>query len=118
MNTKDAILDAYQKGVMVNCHWPGCDGIRLGITRNQIDGAMALWTAMDAPARAQRMASIAKEMKRGTKRVKTGRASQAQANNLAADVALWLAHELVFGNGERWLIKGPSVTEVKEMFAD
>lgn len=117
MSTKQAILDAYQNGTMVNCRWPGSGDMMLGITRNQIDGAMALWAAMDADMRARRMESVRREMKRGTKRVKSGRATQSQANNLAADVALWLSHEMVYGNGERWLIKGPTVKEVQEMFA-
>lgn len=116
MNTQARIIDAYENGKMVNCRWPGSGQSMLGIERKQIDEAMTIWSAMPEHVRDQRMASVRREMKRGSKRLHRGTASQAEVDNFAADVALWLAHELVFGDGERWLVKGPSANDVKEIF--
>jgi len=50
---------------------------------------------------------VQKALKRGTARVEKRTATQQESDNLAADAALWLAHELLYGNGERNLVKNP-----------
>lgn len=69
---------------------------------------MASWRINpDEGSREGAMASIRAAIKRTVKRMKQKRATGKEMDDLAADIALWLGHELVFADGEKHLIKGP-----------
>jgi hypothetical protein len=40
--------------------------------------------------------------------MKQGRAKGKEMDDAASDIALWLAHELLYATGEKHLVKGPS----------
>lgn len=115
--TKEKLIDAYANGRMVQFTFPGGRDLVFGIERHSLDIAMTLWSVMNDDDRSQRMRSVLREIKRGTKRVKNGRATQRQADEFAADLTLWLAHELLYSNGEKWLVKGLTAADAKGMFS-
>lgn len=107
--TVAALLDA---GQIVTVSWPGSGDIRISLQRHMIDDAMAAWSKLEVGDRAQRMGSVRAAIKRATKRMKQQRAASREIDELAADVALFVGHELMFGDGEKWLSKNPTRDEI------
>lgn len=104
---KEKIRKAFAEDRLITCLIPNSGNLILMIERHTVEQAMDEWTKRDAVSRRKSMESVRKSIKRVLKRVKTGKASQKEANDMAADVALWLGHELVFANGEQYLVKPP-----------
>lgn len=110
---KQAVLKAHDEGRLVHCTWPGADSLAISLERHMVDDAMTEWRRLDADDRWQRMQSIRKEIKRITKRMKQKRASPKEMDGFAADIALFIGHELLYADGERYLIKGPTRQEIE-----
>lgn len=108
MVTKETVAALFAHGQMVTVKWPGSGELIVGLQRHMIDDAMAEWEKLSADDRGRRMRSVQKAIKRATKRVKNGKATQHDTEELAADIALFIGHELVHADGERWLVKSPT----------
>lgn len=112
MVTRETVAALIDAGQMVTVKWPGSGDMFISLQRHMIDDAMVVWGELAAADRMQRMGSIRKALKRATKRIKQGRASAREHDEFAADVALFVGHELVYADGERWLSKGPTSADV------
>jgi len=106
-NNHANFLKAFDEGRVVSFTWPGSGDLQIGLERHMIDDAMQRWAAMDAGDRASAMASVRRAMKRTTKRLKQNRAKPAEMDALAADIALFVGHELIYADGEKWMVKNP-----------
>ena len=110
---RDALVQAHNDGRLVTCRVPYGGDLAIALERHMVDQAMTEWNGKPEPARRSAMVSVLKEIKRVVKRMKQQKATGADMDGLAADVALWLGHELMFADGERHLIKGPELGELK-----
>lgn len=104
------LVKAHDEGQLVSCRIPGGGNISIALERHMVDQAMAAWKGIPPADRERTFASVSRAIKRGVKRMKQKRARPAEMDALAADIALWLGHELVFADGEKHLIKGASRT--------
>jgi hypothetical protein len=82
--------------------------LHLAIERHVIDNAIIAWQTMPVDQHKKALWSIKKTLNRIIERVQKRTATQQESDNLAADAALWLAHELLYADGERHLRKNPS----------
>lgn len=105
---REEILKAHDERRLVSCRIPYGGDITITFEKHLVDQAMDGWRNKSAPDRKSAMKSILRTIKRTVKRIKQGEASEEEMDELAADIALWLGHELVFADGEKHLIKGPS----------
>lgn len=102
-----ALVKASEDGRLTTFKLPSSRGLCLTIERHTIDEGMDAWLALPGPERKSAFWSVQKALKRGIERIEKRTASQAESDGLAADAALWLAHELLYGDGERHLMKNP-----------
>jgi hypothetical protein len=111
---RELMLKAYDEKRLITCRYPyGGNDDAIGLEKHMVDQAMEAWRDTPAPERKIVMASVLRNVKRTVKRFKQRKASSQEMDNMAADVALWLAHELLFNDGEKHLTKGPD----REAFA-
>jgi hypothetical protein len=90
------------------CRLPYGGDIGISLDKCMVDQAMDCWRNTTAPDRKIAMRSILRELKRTIKRFKQRKASSKEMDDLAADMALWLGHELLYADGEKQLVKGLS----------
>lgn len=107
MNVQAKLVAALDEGRLVSCKWPKSGDLFISLERHMIDQAMALWAGLDDADRGRRLISVRRAIERATKRLKKNRTNSREMDALASDITLFLAHELVYGDGERWLVKGP-----------
>ena len=112
MVTRETVARLIDTGEMVTVRWPESGDLRVSLQRHMIDDAMVLWPTLEPSDRNRRMGSVRKAIKRTTKKIKQGRATGKDSDDLAADVALFVGHELVYADGERWLVKGPTSADI------
>lgn len=99
----------------VTCTWPGSGDMMITLERRMVDDAIAQWTLRDDEAGRERaMTSIRKAIKRANKHIERGTMTQKGANDMASDIALFLGHELMFSDGEKWLVKTPDASAFTE----
>ena len=105
---REELLKAHDEKRLVSCRIPYGGDITITLEKHLVDQSMDGWRNKPALVRKIAMKSILRTIKRTVKRIKQGEASEEEMDELAADIALWLGHELVFTDGEKYLIKGPS----------
>ncbi len=99
----------------VTCTWPGSGDMMITLERRMVDDAIAQWALRDDEAgREPAMASIRQAIKRANKHIERGTMTQRKANDMASDIALFLGHELMFADGEKWLVKTPDASAFTE----
>ena len=104
---RDKLLRAYDENRLVSVRIPSGDGLVIALERHMVEDAFAQWEGMGIARRASAFASVCRAVKAGVKRVKRNRASADDMDALAADLALWIGHELLYSDGEKHLAKGP-----------
>ena len=105
---REALMKAHNEKRLISCKVPGGGDMAIALEKHMVDQALKDWRDIPEIARASTLGSVRRTIKRAVKRMKQGRATDREMDELAADVALWLAHDLLFADGERHLIKGPS----------
>lgn len=75
--------------------------------KRQLDDALGHFEAMGRSKRRVAMSSIRNALERAGPRVQAETATQAEADAFAADCILFLAHELIYADGERLLVAPP-----------
>lgn len=106
-NIREALAKAHDEKRLISCRFPGGGDFCIALERHMVDDSIREWLKMTPKERGAAMLSIRRQIKRGVKRFKQGRATGKETNALASDIALWLGHELLFSDGQRHLIKGP-----------
>jgi len=112
MATKKDIAQLLDGGEMVTVRWPGSGELEISIERHMIDDAISEWEKLGRAARRQNFSSVKREMKRVTRLMEQGSAHPQELSGLVADIALFIGHELVHSDGERWLVKGPTGDDI------
>lgn len=114
---RQALIKAHGEKRLITCRIPDGGDIMITLESHMVDQAMAAWKAMPEPERDRTIGSVRRAIKRTIKRLKKDRATQSERDALAADIALWLGHELLFSDGERHLIKGPDPSDLMKPLA-
>lgn len=83
------------------------------IQKHGVTSAMALLQSMDPDSRRATFDQIEAGMHKMARRVERGLASQREADGFAADCHLYIAHEILFGNGEVLLTKAPDAKAMR-----
>lgn len=107
MSITEKVAAMFRNGDGVTCKWPGSGDMVITLERRMINDAIAQWQLRDEAGREGAMDSIRSALKRANKRIARNKLSQQEANDLASDIALFIAHELVYADGEQWLAKNP-----------
>lgn len=104
------LVQALDEKRLIACRFPGGGDMTIALERHMVDQAIEAWrTRYTTPGeRRKALDSVRGAIKRTAKRMKQNRACGNEIDAMAADIALWLGHELLFADGERYLIKGPS----------
>lgn len=110
---KADILKAYDDKTLISFSLPGWGGYALSITTDMYQHGIHAWKAMHPAKRQQIMRSVRRSVKRLYRRMAMDRATREELDVLAADAALWLTHDVLFADGEKYLVKGPD----RETFA-
>jgi hypothetical protein len=107
---REALAKAHDEKRLVSCRVPNGGGIAMALEQHIVEDAINSWRSSgdDESARKALLSSISRSIERVVERVKQGKATDGEMDDLAADVALWLGHELLYADGERHLVKGPS----------
>ena len=114
VDTREKLIAAHKDDKLVSVKWPGSGDMAISLERHMIDNAMTEWCKLETLDRLTRMQSVRRSIKRTTKRLKKNRATQTEVDDLAADIALFIGHELAYGDGEKYLIKGPGLDDFKK----
>jgi hypothetical protein len=111
-----ALLQAESEKRLVSCRIPRAGDLCISFERHMVEQAMHCWKDMTPRARRIGNASVRLSIKRGVRRMRAGahKIPQKDMDALASDVALWLAHEILFADGEKHLIKNPSKETLSE----
>lgn len=110
---KMKLVASLAQGNVVSFRLPFPGGYSLCVERHMIEEAMDHWsTDHDAARRKRAMTSIERAMKRVYKRLRKNTATGKEMDELAADSALWLGHQLLFSDGERYLIANPKAEQL------
>lgn len=106
------LIAARVAGDLVACKIPGAADLSISFERHMLDGSMTAWQELEPGDRQYRIGSVNKAIKRGVKRMTKGYLTDPQMNELASDLALWLAYQLLYEpEGERWLMEpAPAAT--------
>lgn len=108
-----SLLKAHDENRLVTCKFPGGGNLSISLEKHMVEQSMRSWKDEIPPAERQRtLSSVMRAIKRVTKRLKKDIATQRERDELAADIALWLGHELMFSDGERHLVKGVARSEL------
>lgn len=97
------------EGELVSCKWPGCGPLTITIQRSMLEEAMNEWLTISLESRLRTLQSVRSAIDRATRRVQSGKAKNKDMDHLAADIALFIGHELVYSDGEKWLVKNPPI---------
>ena len=111
---RDALNKAYDDGRLISCRFPGSGKIAISMERHMVDEAISYWSKEDHGQHSFVLGSIMRAIKSTTKRLKKRKATPAQMDALAADIALWLGHAMLHGDGENYLVKGPKPTDLQK----
>lgn len=103
---KAELLKAHDDKTLVSFSLPGWNGAALSITPDMYEQGINEWKVMHPAQRDRIMQSVRRSVKRLHRRVIMGRASREEVDAFAADAALWLTHDVLFADGERYLVKG------------
>jgi len=103
---KAELLKAHDDKTLISFSLPGWGGDTLSITPDMYQQGIDAWKAMHPAKRAQIMQSVRRSVKRMHRRVTSGRASREEVDAFASDAALWLTHDVLFADGEHYLVKG------------
>jgi len=103
---KAELIKAHDEKTLISFALPGWGSDRLSITPDMYQQGVDAWKAMHPAKREQVMGSVRRSVKRLHRRVTSGRASRQETDAFAADAALWLTHDILFADGERYLVKG------------
>jgi len=114
MNIVAKVAEMLRSGDGITCKWPGSGDMIITLERRMIDDAFVQWKLRDEAGRERAMASIRKAIKRANKHIERGTMTQRKANDMASDIALFLGHELMFADGEKWLVKTPDASAFTE----
>ncbi|MGE3712228.1 MAG: hypothetical protein AB7G35_21485 [Hyphomicrobiaceae bacterium] len=109
---KAKLVQAARDGKLISFTYPYAGKHAISVDRHMIDDAMRAWMDLREDDRDGVYASVIRNIKSVGKRMKKKIATPQQMDGLAADCALWLAHQLLFADGERHLIKGPSADDL------
>ncbi len=104
---REQLLHAHDEDRLVSVAIPHGDGLVIALERHMVEDAFKQWRGMGRARRASAFASVCRAVKAGVTRVKRNRATADDMDALAADLALWIGHELAYSDGEKHLAKGP-----------
>jgi hypothetical protein len=108
------ILSEFDEGTLVYFRPPNADAT-MACSRSMLDSTMLSFSSMGRSARRGIMRSVARCLAESGPLMETGKATQKQADDFAADCAIWLAHELMFSDGQKHLVKAPNRNAMEEM---
>ena len=108
MTIAEKLIKAHDEKRLVSCKIPYGGDLVIALERHMVDHAIDEWRRTREGVRHFSMLSVLKTIKHTVKRMKRGRATGKEMDELAADVALWIGHELLFSDGEKHLVKGPT----------
>jgi hypothetical protein len=108
----EALIEANSKDKVVSMSLPNSDFV-IAFERHMLDESMARWSVMNEADRNYTMSNVRAALKRGVKKLKKNTAKPKDMDNLAADCALFLAHELMYGDGEKYLTRVPTDAEFR-----
>lgn len=111
---RDALNRAYDEGRLISCRFPGSGTIAISMERHMVDESVKYWSGKDHGQHDFVLGSVLKAIKATTKRLKKRKATPAEMDALASDIAIWLGHAMLYGDGEKYLVKGPSPKELNK----
>lgn len=101
----DAFLKARDDGRLVSFKLPNSGGLALSVERHMLEQAMDYWhTEQNGDTRQHVIQSVREHLKAAIKRMKRGKMSDKEYDDLASDACLWLGFEMVYADGEKHLV--------------
>lgn len=102
------LIAAHKEGKLITCRFPYGSDMLISLERHMVEQGFASWKNIPEPDHGRVLSSINRSIKHVVKRMRKGKATGPEMDAMAADISLWLAHRLMFADGEKYLQKGPS----------
>nr|RAW03881.1 hypothetical protein DBT41_10630 [Aerococcus urinae] len=109
----DRLASAQAAGETVQFRVPGTI-LELICKKDKVEEAITAWSNMSRSERARTFRHVRRSLKKAAHRMLNCTASQREADEAAADGILFIAHELRYGQGERYLTKPTPVSALLE----
>jgi hypothetical protein len=113
-STRHKLITAQAEGRLVTCKIPGGGDLSIAFERHQLEQALEAWRAMDDAERGPMIRSVRNAIARTLKRIKRNKASQKEFDAFASDMQLWLGWEMLYADGEKHIIEGPTEEDLSK----